>query len=1013
MCRRLGLGVCCTLLVWLTPVPAYSERLPLRLYTVADGLASDVITHIVQDSQGFLWFGTLNGLSRFDGYSFTNYTADQGLPSPFVTDVLEAGDGYWVGTLAGLARLSRSGIVSAVYAPKDGEASRRVHRVVRDRAGSIWVGTSAGLYRLEQSNGRLTFDAVDVGMPANTSDDRIVRDIFEDRSGSLWISTRGSGLYRRFADGHTEHYTTRNGLPWNRIEKVIEDRRGRLWVATILGLCLLVETPQENERVVERTYTTANGLAGNWVNVLFQSSDGTLWAGVTGGLTRFIPADRSGEQQFRSYTQAHGLGDGTVEALAEDRDGNLWIGTAGGPAKLVRDGFVTYGSQDGVHSIASVFEDRSGALTVFGDGRFGRFSAEGFRTIGLNLPRKQSWGSNQLALEDRRGEWWLPTEQGLYRFPRVSTIQELARTQPTEVYTARNGLPGDNIYHVYEDSRGDIWINTISGLQPRLTRWDGATHTFHRISESDGWRPNTWITAFAEDALGTLWISSARSGIARHTNGRFAFFTKDDGLPTNEIEGLYVDGRQRLWLMTVSNGVCRIDLPESDRPHCRHYTTADGLSSNETRRAVEDRWGRIYITTDRGVDRLDPDTGRVKHFTAADGLARGDVAFALRDRKGALWFGTNHELSRLVPALEDASSPLPVFVSAMHVSGRSQPIVDRDTGRPLTLELRPDQNRLTFEFFGVSFKAGERLTYQYRLEGLDRDWSDASNERTVNYASVPSGHHRFHVRAVSADGRMSESPASVAFTILPPMWRRWWFVASVAAAAAASAYALHRYRLGKLLEFERLRFRIATDLHDDIGASLSRVAILSEVVKTRVGGDDVATMPLLGEIASSARDLVGSMRDLVWAIDPRYESLGDVVTRVRQFASVVLDASGIHWQFNTAGDALETRLNPEQRRHVLLFFKEAINNIARHAQCRNVHLEIDVEGKQVMCTAQDDGRGLPAVRDDAVASGAGLRNMQARALQMNGHVSIRSKPGEGTTIRFAVPLRGRPTRRPT
>jgi signal transduction histidine kinase len=234
-------------------------------------------------------------------------------------------------------------------------------------------------------------------------------------------------------------------------------------------------------------------------------------------------------------------------------------------------------------------------------------------------------------------------------------------------------------------------------------------------------------------------------------------------------------------------------------------------------------------------------------------------------------------------------------------------------------------------------------------------------------------------------------------------------MATVTVAAIAIAYGLHRYRLKQILQVERLRLRIATDLHDDIGAGLSRVAILSEAVKTRMPGDNTETVPLLSEIANSARDLVGSMRDVVWAIDPRYESLADVVTRVRQFASVVLNASQVHWQFKTAGDDHKTRLNPEQRRHILLFFKEAINNIARHAHCRNVHLEIRLDGTDLTCEAQDDGQGLPAHGDHSVTSGdgCGLRNMNARAAQIHGQLSIRSKPEEGTTIRFTVPLRRR------
>jgi signal transduction histidine kinase len=250
----------------------------------------------------------------------------------------------------------------------------------------------------------------------------------------------------------------------------------------------------------------------------------------------------------------------------------------------------------------------------------------------------------------------------------------------------------------------------------------------------------------------------------------------------------------------------------------------------------------------------------------------------------------------------------------------------------------------------------------------------------------------------------------MAFVIPPPVWQRWWFLALAAALAAAGIYEIYRARLQRLLAIERVRTRIATDLHDDLGASLSRVSILSEVIKQRLDPVDDVSASLLGEIADSSRGLVGSLRDTVWAIDARHDTLGDLAARVRQLASTVFDARGIAWRLDIAADAARLALDSEQRRHLLLFFKEAVHNIARHADCRAVELAVTADHRQVICRARDDGRGfdVPAEIAAAAARGSrGLQSMAARAAQLGGHFEAGSAAGQGTVLTLTVPLRRR------
>ncbi len=475
---------------------------------------------------------------------------------------------------------------------------------------------------------------------------------------------------------------------------------------------------------------------------------------------------------------------------------------------------------------------------------------------------------------------------------------------------------------------------------------------------------------------------------------------------------IYPDRAGRLWLASARSGLIRIDDPAAERPAFKSYTTAQGLSANSAAVITGDLYGRIYVSTGRGLDQLNPETGRIKHFTTDDGLAPGNIIGAFHDRTGALWFGTHRGLSRFVPAPPETAPPAQILITGLNVAGERRTVSALgETGIALA-DLEPDRNQLQIDFVALAFAPGEVLHYQYRLEGSDADWGALSEQRTVNYASLAPGHYRFLVRAVNSDGVASPNPATLSFTILRPLWQRWWFIALVIALLGLVGSVLYRYRVARLLELERVRTRIATDLHDDIGAGLSRVAILSEVVKQQVSGKAEQSVPMLTEIADSARELVGAMREIVWAIDPRRDELGNLTSRVRQFASDVLDAQGINWDFQTPPELEQIKLDPEQRRHLLLIFKEAINNIVRHGDCQYVSLSLTVTRQQLWGEIRDDGRGFSNGNGTASSSdlpfatnGHGLENIRQRAAQVGGQVSIDSAPGKGVAIKLMIPLK--------
>jgi ligand-binding sensor domain-containing protein/two-component sensor histidine kinase len=1018
-----------------------AERLPVKSYTTADGLGHNVVNRVVRDSRGFLWFCTREGLSRFDGYSFTNYGIEQGLPSAIVNDLVETREGqYWVATASGLCRFNPLGRpqasinsasertaaadrMFAVFFPGEDARSRYFLSLLQDREGNIWCGTRAGLYRLDIAD-EVRFESVELGIPQRR-ESRFIECLLEDRAGGLWAGA-GDGLFRRWPDGRVEAYTIRDGLPDKIIHSLLEDREGRIWVGTVLGgLCRLVPDPAPGHNVVARVYSDRDGLTTKWINQLFQASDGGLWAGSNRGLIQFMPTADGRDFRFRAYAEAHGLSFHEVSAMAEDGNGNLWVGMLnGGVAKIARSGLTTFGKADGFSWATSILETRAGDVLVVGglesitEGFINRFDGEKFIPIRPKFSegvakRGFGWGWNQTVLEDHTGQWWIASAAGVCRFPKVSEPSQLAHTSPKAIYTTRDGLAADMILRLFEDSRGDVWISSVGhGVTLNgLSRWERSTGAFHQYGEKDA-LPRLdmfYVSSFAEDRAGNLWIGfSGDGGLVRYSDGRFTLLTANDGAPAGQIRNMLIDSVGRLWVATYQGGLSRIDDPAAEHPTALTYTVANGLSSNEITCVSEDAWGRIYIGTGRGIDRLDTATGRIKHYTTADGLPVGEMYGSLRDRKGALWFSFQSGVARLVPEPDPPPVPPPVLITGLRIAGETQVISALGEIDITPLKLGADKNQFQIEFVALGFSPGEGLRYQYRLEGASDDWSQLTDHRTVNFANLAPDRYRFLVRAVNADGVMSDMPASFAFTILPPIWQRWWFLTLTAALVGLIAYALYRYRVTRLIELERVRMRIATDLHDDIGSSLSQIAIMSEVVQQQIQGENLPLSRPLSIIAGTSRELVDSMADIVWAINPHRDHLIDLTQRMRLFAGDVLTARNIDFTFAAPRLENDIRLETDVRREVFLIFKEGINNAVRHSKCSAIEIRFGVSDNRLMLEVTDNGCSFDA---DQSSSGHGLASMNRRAESIGGALDILADAGQGTTITLQAPLRRRRLRR--
>jgi ligand-binding sensor domain-containing protein/signal transduction histidine kinase len=978
-------------------VSGFATKLPLRSYTVADGLARDAALCIVPDSLGFLWVCTAEGLSRFDGYGFLNYGTAQGLPHRAVNAFLPTRPGvYLAGTDGGLARLDPTAPPGSARKFVALTAPIQINALLEDRTGTVWAGTVGGLFRV--ANPGAAHPGVEwesLGRP----DPAIVSALAEDARGNIWAGT-SEGLCRRAADGVKTCFAgSPGGLPAGFVKAMAVDRGGKLWVGTLAGLWRIAIDGAAPR--VERKYGVRDGLASERIHSIFQSASGTLWVG-----TALALSELTGER-FRNWGEPEGLSGRAVLAVNEDREGNLWAGVDHGLARIARDGFATFTEAEGVgkNSITELLE-RDGVVYAVSNETSSivlhRYRDGRFDSVRPRYPpaiRYFGWGSSQSVLLDRAGEWWIATGEGLCRFPRVA-FEQLAQTPPQAVYTARDGLPGNDIFRLFEDSRGDIWITSIGRAGP--TRWERATGQLHRYSENE---VPGYATAYAEDLAGNLWIgfsndasTSKPCGLVRYRNGKFQRFDARDGVPAGWITDLFVDREGRLWIGSGDGGLGRVDDPAAQHPRLRLYTAAQGLSSISVRRIAEDRQGRIYAATARALDRLDPASGFIKHYSTADGLAAGAVAAILADSQGAMWFGSTMGLSRMTPSPQAEDAAPAVYITGLNINGEAYAVPDPGVLSLDLMRLEPHQRNVHIEFVGF----GAALQYQYRLDGADGTWSAPLAQRSVNYASLAPGTYRFQVRAVSASGAARAAPAEVTFRIPPPLWRRAWFVSLLALGAAALGYGAHRYHLARRLELERIRMRIATDLHDDVGASLSRVAILSEIVNRQAGLAQSEPGQRLAEIAETARGLVDSMGDIVWAIDPRRDDMQSLLRRVRQLMSETLEPLGIAWGLDAPAELEGLSLTPDRRRNLFLMVKEAVYNAARHAHCARVTAAIEVKEGDCRVEVRDDGCGMPEPEPD---TGNGLGNMRNRARTIGGTLAILPAPGGGTAIVLRFPMR--------
>jgi len=958
------------------------------------------VNALYSDSRGFLWICTDEGLARFDGQQFKTYTRQNGIPHIHVNAIVETRDGeYWIATDGGVARFHprRPGLQFESFALGGAPEAQFVNTLAEDRDGSLLAGTNRGLFRIVRRT-PVRIEPVRVRIDGYPGDPSILQ-VRVDSTGQWWVGTE-KGLLRRAQNGAWLWLTEQQGLPADFIGAIAFDGQGRVWAGTKRGAVRLRGDLADSGRAVDLVVTERNGLPDPDIRAIHFTRGGRAWAGTMNGLAEW---DSESGRVARSYRREDGLADETVYSIAEDPAGNLWFGTRrGGLLQLPQSDIRTYGAASGLalsgddillETLASeictaAIGDSRRPLECLESGRFVRVVPKLPPSVVADLP-----SSSQSALQDRTGAWWISTPRGLLRFPTAPAARLLANRK-FDLWL----MPGLQCRRLLEDRAGNVWVETRHGSRNGLAKWAAVERRVIDLSARLPERARTdSISALADDGR-DIWLGLGRPG------GLFRL--RDEtveeipGIPPGTVNALYHDRRGHIWVATSDAGLAEVDMSGA-RPVVRLYDARNRLSSNEVWSITEDRLGRVYAGTARGVDRIEPATGAVLHYSVEDGLAEGDIRSALCDRNGDLWFLSNQGLSRLRSDVEQPASPPIPRISEFRAGGKLELLSEFGETQAGPVRLEPDQSSVEIDFLTVSHRAPWRLHYQYRLGGAKgATWSEPAAAHSVRFPNLAPAAYRFEVRSIGETGQLSP-PAFLEFRLLPPIWRRGWFLSALLMLTAAGGYALHRYRLNQLLAVERVRTRLATDLHDDLGAGLAEIAILSEVARRKPAN---GAAEALEYTAARARGLRAALGDIVWTVDPTRDHLADLIRRMRETALTMLEAENRSVEFAAPSETEmeDLELPPDLRRHLFLFFRESVTNIARHSGATNVHLELSIDAGHLRILIRDNGRGFDP---HAPATGRGLASLRYRASEMRGELRLESTPGQGSGIELHVPLK--------
>jgi ligand-binding sensor domain-containing protein/signal transduction histidine kinase len=993
--------------------------------TTANGLSHNTASFLFQDRTGFLWIGTIDGLNRYDGYTFKIFKHDphdsNSISSNFVHTISESRDGaLWIGT--------RDGGLNAFdpkterfrhyrHEPTDSNSigDDKVGYTVEDDRGIVWIGTDRGVTKFDRVRHRFTRYPPDPNNPRAISNNETTELLLEP-NGDLWVGTQnGLNFFDHLVGTFTTYYPTpQSGISLgdNYVIRLLPNSRNELWAGTYRGALYLFDKSGGSFRKILPHDRRLPDLTSVNTTPQFLDSNEDLYLTTPSALELF---DKKGSllgHYDANPSNPSSLSGANVTSFVKDRMGTMWLSTWGSGVNKVAKRFQNFRTfrreENDPKSLSNSFvlsllEDHAGALwvgTALGLDRVDRKT--GVVRV-LNTSDRNIW----CLMEETDGTIWAGSQRG-----GIDVFSADGRRIRT--FSLQNGtLPENNIRALLRDSKGRIW----AGSQKHgLLQYEQEARIW-KAEPLQG--TDSLIWAIAESRSGMLWLGSYEGGFGKFnpTTNECTWYryrnNDSTSLSSNDVRAVFETRDGEVWVGTYGGGLNRF---EASTETFSHVTTADGLANDFVYGILEDSDGSLWISTNNGISKYNRRTRSFTNFTDRNGLQGNEFntgAF-FRARSGEMLFGGVNGYTRFFPEeIQVNPNKPPVALTSFKVFDKE---LKSDTSITYAsrIELRYDQNFFSFEFAALDFTDPRRNQFAYQLEGFDPSWINSGTRRYASYTNLDPGDYRFRVRASNNDGVWNEAGTSVLLSIVPPFYLTDWFrtlavvvvlglVAGAARLATEQRFQrqIHELEKGRALQEERER--ISRDLHDNAGAQMASIISGLELAERYSKTSPTKTKRLMKSLASDARFGMGQLRETIWALQPNAMQLAGLVERVEAYGRRQTRYR-THRRVRVENAAPTTiALSPIQALNLFRISQEAITNALKYSRGKQIRVLFAQTNDTLVLSVEDEGKGDMSSGSE-LSGGHGVANMERRVQELNGTIAFSRNDRGGMTISVSIPI---------
>ena len=1001
-------------------VNAQQPYLYFNKLTVQNGLSHNKVNCILQDQRGFIWFGTDDGLNRYDGRYFTVFRHEPGNSSTvsgnIISSLLEDENGIlWIGTAdGGLTKYDYRLPASKQFKQykhllNDSTSipDNIINDLLQDRKGYLWMATGTKwVLRFDKNTEKFE-------MPASVGTKSALR-LCLDRDNVLWVGRQGGGLLKvntkdlsfeidkRYSDLYAK-------VPHATVTSLFRDGNDNIWFGSWDKVLYRFNVDTKTEEVFQQTAKENYAFPNDEIQDFAEDGAGRLWMGGRYfGLTIY---DKK-ENRFFNYrydvSREGTIADNHINCIFIDRSGVVWIGTGRGvsvynPAQQPFVQTFLPGKSEDI-TIYDFYKDEKNTLWI------GTNKGLFVQSAGSNSfeQRPLSYKGHPLAVsrffKDDDGTFYLGTNFSLFIYDRVkNSISLLPNTEKDAVVY---NIIDSRIVSIIKDTIGGHSSLVVSPYGHYLAyydlvdkKWVSRTDTLLNILERFNLRDNL-LRKIYKTKEGEIWLATAKSGLGVWQKKSYPSLSylrndpaSDKSISNDNVYDIVAGTQDNLWISTYGGGLNYFDCTGKKFRHISSTNNLlEGLQTDEV--------GNVWMVSNGNLHRYDPRVNTYLSFMLPDLEKSGGVKGNIyKDTDGNMYVaGSNYFICFKPGAVRSLVKEPRVYFTDFKIFNTSYgELLQEKSAR-----LRYDQNYFTINFSAPDFY-GTPVEYSYMLEGFDKDWIDAGDRNTVSYSNLDGGNYTFKVRTSHKKDNSHSQYAAFNIRVIPPFWKQFWFFALCAMAVAGAVYTIYRYRINELLKRQAIRNKIAQDLHDNVGSTLSSISVYSQVAKIYHQQKKYDELQgTLEKIGSTSSDMISEMSDIVWTINPRHDDLKQILERMQSFASPLLAAKNMQFDLEYDEELEHHSLNMEKRKNFYMSFKEAINNAVKYSEATLVKVEIKLtDPHHIKMIITDNGKGFDVHQH---RKGNGIWNIDYRAREMKGKFEVKSSPGNGAILVLEFPI---------